>query len=82
MDTNSNQTVLHIQPPTSISNAQKLNNRVLIIVINPNVFLGGQTSMDASPGSLRNLGREWAFEVGIVDHAGRAGIVRLSTFQV
>ena len=81
MDTNSNQTVLHIQPPTSISNAQKLNNRVLIIVINPNVFFWGQT-MDASPGSLHNLGREWAFEVGIVDHAGRAGIVRLSTFQV
>ena len=31
---------------------------------------------------VRNLGREWAFEVGIVDHAGRVGIVRLSTFQV
>ena len=31
---------------------------------------------------VRNLGREWAFEVGIVDQAGRVGIVRLSTFQV
>ncbi|ESK86357.1 transcription factor iib [Moniliophthora roreri MCA 2997] len=30
---------------------------------------------------VRNLGREWSFEVGIVDHAGREGILRLSTFQ-
>ena len=31
---------------------------------------------------VRNLGREWAFEVGIVDHTGRVGTDRLSTFQV
>ncbi|KAG5646338.1 hypothetical protein DXG03_003661 [Asterophora parasitica] len=31
---------------------------------------------------VRNMGREWAFEVGIVDHGGRIGILRLSTFQV
>lgn len=31
---------------------------------------------------IRNLGREWAFEVGIVDQAGRVGLIRLSTFQV
>ncbi|KAF9528359.1 hypothetical protein CPB83DRAFT_854469, partial [Crepidotus variabilis] len=30
---------------------------------------------------VRNLGREWSFEVGIVDQAGQIGIIRLSTFQ-
>lgn len=28
------------------------------------------------------LGHEWSFEVGIVDHAGREGIIRCSTFEV
>ena len=31
---------------------------------------------------VRNVGREWAFEVGLVDRAGREGVVRCSTFQV
>ncbi|KAF5357122.1 hypothetical protein D9756_006477 [Leucocoprinus leucothites] len=31
---------------------------------------------------VRNLGREWSFEVGIVDTAGRTGVLRMSTFQV
>jgi hypothetical protein len=31
---------------------------------------------------VRNMGREWSFEVGIVDLAGRTGVVRMSTFQV
>jgi hypothetical protein len=31
---------------------------------------------------VRNMGREWSFEVGLVDQSGRMGIVRLSTFQV
>lgn len=31
---------------------------------------------------VRNMGREWSFEVGLVDQAGRAGILRMSTFQV
>ena len=31
---------------------------------------------------VKNLGREWSFEVGVVDHAGREGIIRCSTFQV
>ncbi|KAH9833179.1 uncharacterized protein C8Q71DRAFT_774485 [Rhodofomes roseus] len=30
---------------------------------------------------VRNLHREWSFEVGIVDQSGREGIVRCSTFQ-
>ena len=31
---------------------------------------------------VRNLGREWSFEVGLVDQTGGYGIVRCSTFQV
>jgi len=31
---------------------------------------------------VRNMGREWSFEVGLVDQSGRMGIIRLSTFQV
>ena len=31
---------------------------------------------------VRNLGRDWSFEVGIVDKTGRQGTVRCSTFQV
>lgn len=31
---------------------------------------------------VRNLHREWSFEVGIVDRSGREGVVRCSTFQV
>ncbi|KAF9225718.1 hypothetical protein BS17DRAFT_794623 [Gyrodon lividus] len=30
---------------------------------------------------VRNLGRDWSFEVGIADKAGRQGIIRCSTFQ-
>ncbi|KAF8889580.1 hypothetical protein BD779DRAFT_1799760 [Infundibulicybe gibba] len=30
---------------------------------------------------VRDLRREWAFEVGLVDQARRVGIIRLSTFQ-
>jgi hypothetical protein len=31
---------------------------------------------------VRNLGRDWSFEVGIADKTGRQGTVRCSTFQV
>lgn len=31
---------------------------------------------------VRNMGREWSFEVGLVDQLGRQGVVRCSTFQV
>ncbi|KAK2461206.1 hypothetical protein APHAL10511_006733 [Amanita phalloides] len=30
---------------------------------------------------VRNMGREWSLEVGLVDQTGRSGILRLSTFQ-
>ena len=31
---------------------------------------------------VKRLDREWSFEVGIVDHAGREGTIRCSTFKV
>ena len=31
---------------------------------------------------VRNLGRPWSFELGLVDQAGKEGVVRCSTFQV
>jgi len=31
---------------------------------------------------VRNMGRPWSFELGLVDQAGKEGIVRCSTFQV
>lgn len=31
---------------------------------------------------VRHLGREWAFEVGVVDRAKNTGVIRFSTFQV
>jgi len=31
---------------------------------------------------VRNMGKEWSFEVGIMDTEGRLGVLRLSTFQV
>ncbi|EPQ52093.1 hypothetical protein GLOTRDRAFT_117588 [Gloeophyllum trabeum ATCC 11539] len=30
---------------------------------------------------VRDMGREWSFEVGVVDRGGREGIIRCSTFQ-
>ncbi|RDB29929.1 Cilia- and flagella-associated protein 20 [Hypsizygus marmoreus] len=30
---------------------------------------------------VRNMGRQWSLEVGLVDQSGRMGILRLSTFQ-
>jgi hypothetical protein len=31
---------------------------------------------------VRNMGREWSFDVGIVDKSGKRGVIRCSTFQV
>lgn len=31
---------------------------------------------------VRNMGRAWCFEVGVVDSSGRFGCIRCSTFQV
>lgn len=75
-----NQTVLHVQSPTL---------RKTFIQCPPSV----PSHASSSSGVLglkhtwlhiqvRNLGRDWSFEVGIVDKSGRQGIVRCSTFQV
>jgi Protein of unknown function (DUF667) len=31
---------------------------------------------------VRNMGRPWSFELGLVDQVGKEGVVRCSTFQV
>lgn len=70
------QTVLHIQSPTL---------RTTFIQCPPSLSVS-----DKGLGlkhawlqlQVRNLGREWSFEVGIADKAGRQGIIRCSTFQV
>lgn len=70
------QTVLHIQSPTLRTTYIKCpapaNSGVQQLGLkHPWMHL-----------QVRNLGREWSFEVGIVDRAGREGIIRCSTFQV
>ncbi|KAH9478700.1 hypothetical protein JR316_0009158 [Psilocybe cubensis] len=77
------QTVLHIQSPTI---------RTTYIQCPPILAPYGDIGKHDRPGGLgirhpwmhlqvRNLAREWSVEVGIVDHAGRSGTIRLSTFQ-
>ncbi|KAG2143036.1 hypothetical protein DEU56DRAFT_793089 [Suillus clintonianus] len=69
------QTVLHIQSPTL---------RMTFIQSPPNTGPG-----DRDLGlkhkwlhlQVRNMGREWSFDIGIVDKSGRRGVVRCSTFQ-
>lgn len=75
------QTVLHIQSPTlpttyiqcpSITpNAGSVVRSAVLGIKHPWMHI-----------QVRNLSREWSFEVGIVDQAGRVGILRFSTFQV
>jgi hypothetical protein len=76
------QTVLHIQSPTL---------RTTYIRCPPaNWHMNSSSNRERDLGlyhpwlhlQVRNLGREWSFEVGIVDMAGVEGIVRCSTFQV
>ncbi|KAI0631035.1 hypothetical protein C8Q77DRAFT_179077 [Trametes polyzona] len=78
------QTVLHIQSPT----IRKTYIR------SPPAVVGHGSGAAPSTGKhlglkhpwihlqVRNLHREWAFEVGLVDQSGREGIVRCATFQV
>ncbi|KAI0642561.1 hypothetical protein C8Q79DRAFT_982692 [Trametes meyenii] len=77
------QTVLHLQSPTV---------RTTFIRSPPRVG-GSGGSTEASHEHLglkhpwihlqvRNMHREWAFEVGVVDQSGREGVVRCATFQV
>ncbi|KAI6043998.1 hypothetical protein EDC04DRAFT_501246 [Pisolithus marmoratus] len=71
------QTVLHIQSPTL---------RTTFIQCPPSFsFRADDKGLGLKHGWLqiqvRNLAREWSFEVGIVDKAGKHGVVRCSTFQ-
>lgn len=69
------QTVLHIQSPTL-----------------PTTFIRCPRHGDYSEDlgirnpwlhiQVRNMGREWSLEIGLVDQSGRPGVVRCSTFQV
>ncbi|KAH8084343.1 hypothetical protein BXZ70DRAFT_900422 [Cristinia sonorae] len=65
------QTVLHIQSPTLrttyIQCGKSANGTGLK---HPWIHM-----------QARNMGREWAFEIGIVDRMDREGVVRCSTFQ-
>lgn len=81
------QTVLHIQSPTL---------QTTCIRSSPAGWRAGDSAARRTGGSSEHLGlkhpwlhlqvrsmdREWAFEVGIVDQAGREGVVRCATFQV
>ncbi|KAJ6627971.1 hypothetical protein B0H10DRAFT_1992964 [Mycena sp. CBHHK59/15] len=68
------QTVLHIQSPTL---------RTTHIRCPPSAKPSDELGMK-HPWvhiQVRNMGREWSFEIGLVDRSGRVGVVRLSTFQ-
>lgn len=75
------QTVLHIQSPTlpttyircpPLSGAGNVpNGQNHLGIKHPWIHL-----------QVKNLGREWSFEVGVVDKVGAEGIIRCSTFQV
>jgi hypothetical protein len=75
------QTVLHLQSPTL---------RTTYIRCPPADPRTTKRERDADLGlrhpwmniQVRNLGREWSFELGLVDTAGREGVIRCSTFQV
>ncbi|KAJ3007243.1 hypothetical protein NUW54_g3618 [Trametes sanguinea] len=78
------QTVLHIQsptlrttfircPPLQATNADRVRSGGLkqdLGLKHPWMHI-----------QVRNMHKEWAFEVGIVDQSGREGIVRCATFQ-
>ena len=62
-------TVLHIQSPTL--RTTYIQSEGDLGIKHPWIHL-----------QVRNLGREWSFEVGLVDLSKRRGTVRFSTFQV
>ena len=72
-----NQTVLHIQSPTL---------RSTYVQSPPDT--GGPANDDLCIKhpwmhvQVRNMGREWSLQLGVVDQTGRRGTLRLSTFQV
>ncbi|KAF8137602.1 hypothetical protein EV363DRAFT_671830 [Boletus edulis] len=74
-----NQTVLHIQSPT----LRKTFIQCPISVPSHASSGGGVLGLKHTwlHIQVRNLGRYWSFEVGVVDKQGRQGTVRCSTFQ-
>ncbi|KAH9946878.1 hypothetical protein B0H21DRAFT_378705 [Amylocystis lapponica] len=80
------QTVLHIQSPTLRTTFVRSPPSGWT---GPNANRGGHRARRNDLGmehswvhlQVRNLGKEWSFEVGLVDQSGREGIVRCSTFQ-
>lgn len=77
------QTVLHIQSPTLQTTYIRCPpQRRASVTSRGNA--GGHLGLKHPWVHLqvRNLGREWALEVGVVDLSGREGVVRCATFQV
>ncbi|KAF9233197.1 hypothetical protein BU15DRAFT_54225 [Melanogaster broomeanus] len=73
-----NQPVLHIQSPTLRKTFIRCPS------LTPRAGRGGEILGLKHTWfhiQVRNLGRDWSFEVGIVDKVGRQGIIRCSTFQ-
>jgi hypothetical protein len=75
------QTVLHIQSPSLTKTYMRCP---------PQSWARTRTGREGDLGlkhpwvhiQVRNMGRPWSFELGLVDQIGREGIVRCSTFQV
>jgi hypothetical protein len=66
------QTVLHIQSPSLTKTYLRCPGREGDLGLkHPWVHI-----------QVRNMGRPWSFELGLVDQTGKEGIVRCSTFQV
>lgn len=66
-----NQTVLHIQSPTLRTTYIRSPPIGTLSMKHPWIHL-----------QVRNMDKEWSFEVGVIDRAGREGVIRCSTFQV
>ena len=75
------QTVLHIQSPSLTKTYLRCP---------PQSWVRTRTGREGDLGlkhpwvhiQVRNMGRPWSFELGLVDQTGKEGIVRCSTFQV
>lgn len=89
------QTVLHIQSPNLSKTFIQCPPRLLVPEreVGEGTLTTTMPSFSSSSFGLglkypcihlhvRNLGKEWSFEVGIMDTEGRLGVLRLSTFQV
>lgn len=85
-DASLHQTVLHMQSPTLRTTFIECPRGAGSLRASTSAKAQSAPSLDLKHPwvhlQVRDLGREWSFELGIVDQAGRAGIVRLSTFQV